>query len=133
MIFGRGGYLVPRADGTLLCGSTEEEVGYDRAVTLGGVASILEMATGLAPALRDAPVCDLWSSFRPATPDGLPLIGPLDIEGLFVASGHFRNGILLGPITGEIIRDQIVGPVPSGLEALSPTRFAGSEPGTIDA
>ena len=123
IVFGGGGYLVPRTDGTLLCGSTEEAVGFERAVTFQGMTSILQRATRIAPSLMNAPVTGYWSSFRPGTPDGLPIIGEMDTKGLYVASGHFRNGILLGPITAEIIAGQLAGETHESWTSLSPQRF----------
>jgi glycine oxidase len=96
----RGGYIVGRADGRVLCGSTMEEVGFEKAVTAGGLAHVLAVALELAPGLATAPVTETWSNFRPTTRDQLPLIGKSPaIEGLYLATGHFRNGILLSPIT----------------------------------
>jgi len=123
IVFGAGGYVVTRPDGRALCGSTMEDVGFDRAVTMGGLESILRTAIALAPSLRQAPVMSHWSSFRPATADGEPLIGRLPPEGLFVASGHFRNGILLAPATADLIAQAIAGKVGSELTAYDPQRF----------
>lgn len=124
VVFGDGGYVVTRPDGRVLCGSTMERVGFERGITFGGMADVLGKALRIAPALRSAPVEEHWSSFRPGTPDGLPLVGESQIEGLFVASGHFRNGILLAPLTAQIIADAVSG---KGLsreaQALSPRRF----------
>ena len=123
IVFGAGGYLVPRPDGSLLCGSTEEAVGFERAVTFRGMSGILARATSLAPSLADAPITGYWSSFRPATPDGLPIIGEMQARGLFVASGHYRNGILLGPITAQIVSRLVLGDSDPTWDALSPRRF----------
>lgn len=104
----RAGYLVGRADGSILAGSTMELVGYDKRVTAGGLRHVLDVAIRLAPALADAPVTETWANFRPVTDDELPILGPTDIEGLLLATGHFRNGILLSPITADIITELVV-------------------------
>jgi glycine oxidase len=96
------GYLVPRADGRVLAGSTAERAGFDKSVTAGGLRTILEHALELAPALADVRVADAWAGLRPGTPDGLPIIGPGRTPGLFHAAGLFRNGILMGPLVGEL-------------------------------
>ncbi len=118
-----GGYIVGRADGRVLAGSTMELVGFDKRVTAAGLRHVLELAIGLAPALADAPVTETWANFRPVTEDGLPLIGRSAIDGLILATGHFRNGILLSPITGEIVRDVVIGKAPRwDVSAFSPAR-----------
>lgn len=125
VVFGAGGYVVTRPDGRVLCGSTMERVGFQRGITFGGMADVIQKATRIAPSLRDAPIEAHWSSFRPGTPDGLPLVGETGIEGLFVASGHYRNGILLAPLTAELIAEAMAGkPSSRQSEALSPRRFA---------
>lgn len=127
LVFGAGGYVVTRPDGRVLCGSTEERVGYRREVTLGGLRSIVDLATTLAPRLADAPLQDQWSSFRPGTADGLPLVGAAGPEGLWLASGHFRNGILLAPATAELIAHGVAGvALPDDVPAhlVDPRRFA---------
>lgn len=101
-VHGRG-YLVPRRDGTVLAGSTVEMAGFRKEVTVGGLAQILGMARSLVPALGDAPVTGTWSNFRPYTEDHLPVLGLTPVRGLVLATGHFRNGILLAPVTAEAI------------------------------
>ena len=124
IVFGAGGYIVTRPDGRVLCGSTMERVGFQRGITFGGMADVIGKATRIAPALREAAIDSHWSSFRPGTPDGLPLVGESRIEGLFMASGHYRNGILLAPLTAELIAAAMSG-APDSREALalSPKRF----------
>lgn len=119
------GYLVPRRDGRLLAGSTSEHAGFDKRVTMEGAESIKSMAIEIAPVLESATVVDSWAGFRPHSPDDLPVLGPAgDIEGLFYATGHYRNGILLAPITAGILADMIVGSNRSAwLEIFSPNRF----------
>src|SRR5207245_122930 len=93
-------YLVPRPSGELLIGATVERAGFQRAVTAEGIAGLLRAAIELAPSLRDLPIARTWCGFRPWAPDGLPILGPWPgIEGLWVSTAHFRNGILLAPIT----------------------------------
>lgn len=126
VIFGAGGYVVTRPDGRVLCGSTMERVGFERGITFGGMADVIDKATRIAPGLRGAPILEHWSSFRPGTADGLPMVGATRIEGLFLASGHYRNGILLAPLTAELIADAMAGkPLSREAEALSPRRFEG--------
>lgn len=110
VVFGPGGYLVPRADGRVIVGSTMELVGYHRDVTAKGVRDLLIAATAIAPGLEDASLSATWSSFRPFAPGGKPLIGRSRVRGLVLATGHHRNGILLAPVTGELVAEAIVLP-----------------------
>jgi len=103
LAFGLGVYLIPRNDGRLLVGSTLEFVGYQKAVTAAGLHRLLGAALRLVPALQGAEVTRSWSNFRPYTKDGLPLLGNAGIDRLIVASGHYRNGILLAPVTARIV------------------------------
>jgi glycine oxidase len=122
------GYIVPRADGRLICGSTAEpEAGFEKRVTPEGQRKILDAAVELVPALADATVIETWSGLRPDTPDHLPSLGPTDVEGLYMATGHYRNGILLSAITARLLREWIVegGAKSFAVEALSPMRFIG--------
>ena len=125
VIYSSRGYLVPRLDGRLLAGSTSERVGFDKRVTSEGVDSIKRNAFEIAPALRDLPVMDSWAGFRPRAMDDLPVLGASEeIEGLFYATGHYRNGILLAPVTAKIAADWIVdGARPSDFGIFSPNRF----------
>jgi glycine oxidase len=126
VIYSPRGYLVPRRDGRILSGSTTEHVGFDKAVTAAGVHSILSHALEIAPRISDLPLTSVWAGLRPRAPDSLPLLGPCEeIRGLTFATGHYRNGILLAPITGELIADAIVDNVVSpALSAFSPDRFS---------
>jgi len=112
VVFSDKGYVVPRADGRVLCGSTMEEVGFDRAVTAGGLRGVLALAIEICPRLAAAPVIDTWNNFRPASPDGWPVLGPARTQGLHYATGHTRNGILLCPITAEAVAAKIAGREP---------------------
>ncbi|HEX4538097.1 MAG TPA: glycine oxidase ThiO [Candidatus Acidoferrum sp.] len=100
-------YLVPRNDGRILAGATVEYVGFEKKVTAGGVQKIIAAALQLAPALADAQLEETWAGLRPDAPDHLPIIGPTDLDGLLIATGHFRSGILLAPITAQLIREWI--------------------------
>jgi glycine oxidase len=117
-------YLVPRRDGRIIAGSTLEDAGFVKQVTPQGVRQILDGALELAPALADAKIVEEWSGLRPGTPDLLPIIGPTDIAGLWLATGHYRNGILLAPATARIMREWIVtGKSNFNAESFSPLRF----------
>jgi glycine oxidase len=109
ILFARSGYVVPRGDGRVLCGSTLEFVGFRREVTAGGVQAILNSAIGLAPGLASAQVSTFWNSFRPYSSIDAPLMGPSPLPGLFLATGHHRNGILLAKVTGDTVADAILG------------------------
>ena len=108
VIFTERGYLVPRSDGRLLAGSTLEFVGFEKKVTAAGMRSVLDLALAAVPALADAPILESWAGFRPFTPDGMPLLGKSPIDGLFFATGHHRNGILLAPITARLVADAVL-------------------------
>ena len=101
------GYVVPRGDGRVLAGSTLELVGFKKEVTAGGLHAILATALGLAPGLASAPVSSFWSNFRPFTPAGAPLMGSSPLQGLFLATGHHRNGILLAKLTADAVADAV--------------------------
>jgi glycine oxidase len=125
VVFGPDCYLVPRADGRLLIGSTLEFVGFRREVTAGAVAKLLAAAIRLVPALADAELSASWSSFRPYTSDELPLLGPSTTEGLILMSGHYRNGILLAPISAQIVASCVLGEKPPlDLAPFSPNRIS---------
>jgi glycine oxidase len=102
-------YLVPRPDGRLVVGATSEEQGFDTAVTAGGVHELLREAYRLLPDVAEMELVDSMAGLRPATPDNLPLIGPGAVEGLILATGHYRNGILLAPLTADAIAALLAG------------------------
>jgi glycine oxidase len=124
-LFSLRGYLVPRRDGRLLAGSTMEEAGYNKVVTLAGLEKIARGAAAIAPALGAAPFRHAWAGLRPATRDLLPVLGfSPSVPNLLWAAGHFRSGILLSAITGEIIADLVKGRRPAiELGAFSAARF----------
>lgn len=124
VVYGNHGYIVPRGDSRLIVGSTMEEAGFDARVTVEGIAHILSIATAIAPATKHASIAATWIGFRPATPDGLPVIGRGSAEGIIVAGGLFRNGILLGPLVGEIAAALAMGADPGhDLTPFDPARF----------
>ncbi|HEX4458538.1 MAG TPA: FAD-dependent oxidoreductase, partial [Polyangia bacterium] len=98
-----GGYLVPRRDGRVLVGSTEERVGFTRVTTAEAGAALEARAARLCPPLATAARLDHWAGLRPASRDGLPYIGTTAVAGLHLATGHFRNGIILAPLTAAIV------------------------------
>jgi glycine oxidase len=101
-----------------------EDVGFEKAVTAGGLRHVLEVGIGIAPALARAPVVETWSNFRPASPDGEPILGPGTVPGLLYATGHTRNGILLCPITADAVAACVLGaPPPIDLSPFSPARL----------
>ncbi len=123
-------YIVPRGGGKFVAGSTIENVGFEKRVTPAGIRRILDAALEIAPGLADAEIVETWSGLRPDTPDHLPILGPTDTEGLWIATGHYRNGILLTPITAKLLADWITGtPTALDTEAFSPMRFANSTKG----
>jgi glycine oxidase len=117
-------YLVPRRGGSLLAGATVERVGYVKDVTASGLAGLLAAAIRLAPDLAHATFERAWAGLRPGTPDGLPILGATPLAGLFLAAGHFRNGVLLAPATAQRMADLLTGGEGRGLESFSISRFA---------
>ena len=121
----RNGYLVPRDDGRIVAGSTSEKAGFEKRVTAGGIRRILDNLLELAPSLADAEILETWSGLRPGTPDDLPILGPSEVEGLLIATGHYRNGILLAAVTAKLIREWITcGQTTFDAGRFSPLRFA---------
>jgi len=124
-------YLVPRPDGRLIVGATTEERGFDATVTAGGVHELLREAYRLLPDVAEMELVEAMAGLRPGTPDNLPLIGQAELEGLVLACGHYRNGILLAPITGEAVTALLSEePIPDALTAADPARltFVGDNP-----
>jgi glycine oxidase len=118
-------YLVPRSPRRVLMGTTAEYVGYEKAVTAEGLRSILEGAMRLFPGIKDFRLRRAWAGLRPDTADHLPILGRGEIENLVLATGHFRNGILLAPVTAQLISELVLGkPTSHPLDAYRPGRFA---------
>jgi len=125
IIYGRHMYLVPRPDGETLVGATVEDVGFRKEVTLEGLEELIQAGRHIAPGMMGQPVIRTWAGLRPGSPDGLPLVGPVaGLPGLILAVGHHRNGILLGPMTGVLVKQWLVDHVQSPyLDLLRPERF----------
>ena len=123
IVWRRDTYLVPKLDGSLVVGATSERVGFDRRVTAHGVATLLRAAEALVPEVGGARFLGAWAGLRPDTPDHLPLVGPWpETPGLVVAAGHYRNGVLLAPLTGQLVADGVRGKG-WGEPAFDPARF----------
>jgi len=121
----RGGYLVPRNDGRLIIGGTVEERGFDTRITAGGLLALIESAWRAVPTIEELPVVETWVGFRPGSRDDAPMLGPSGIDGLVIASGHHRNGILLTPVTAAVISTYILqNRLPEAARPFSPERFA---------
>ncbi|MEU3465348.1 glycine oxidase ThiO [Streptomyces sp. NPDC006733] len=123
----RGGhvYLVPRENGELVVGATSEELGWDTTVTAGGVYELLRDAHELVPGLTELPLVETLAGLRPGSPDNAPLLGRSALPGLLLATGHHRNGVLLTPVTGDVMAELLTtGSVPESARPFSPTRFA---------
>lgn len=125
VIYSSRGYIVPRLDRRLLAGTTTERAGFDKRVTAEGVRQIKAHALEIAPAIESLPLVDSWAGLRPRGPDDWPVMGACaEVSGLFYATGHYRNGILLAPLTGALVAEQILtGMAPPLLDAFSPDRF----------
>jgi glycine oxidase len=130
VLWAPGVYLVPRRDGRLIVGATVEEKGFDETITAGGLLTLLEAAWRAIPAVEELPVDEIWVGHRPGSRDDAPILGPGPLAGLFYATGHHRNGILLAPATADamarLILDDVVEPAikPFGLERFLPARAA---------
>ncbi|HKU75540.1 MAG TPA: glycine oxidase ThiO [Pyrinomonadaceae bacterium] len=126
VLYSPRGYLVPRQDGRLLAGSTSENAGFAKRITAGGINSILQNTLEISPAIATLPIVDTWAGLRPRPADGLPVLGACgEIDGVLYATGHYRNGILLAPLTAELITEAVVTGVTSPLLApFSPDRFS---------
>jgi glycine oxidase len=130
VLWAPGAYLVPRCDGRLIVGGTVEEKAFDNTITAGGMLTLLEAAWRAVPAVEELPIAEIWVGHRPGSRDDAPILGRGPLEGLFYATGHHRNGILLAPITADamarLILDDVVDPAirPFGLERFLPARAA---------
>ena len=117
-------YVVPRSDGRILIGATQEEAGFDRSLDPKAIATLHQEAARILPGLAPARVRESWCGFRPGTPDALPILGPTATPGYFVATGHFRNGFLLAPLTAQAMAAVIRGTEPvMDITRFSPSRF----------
>jgi glycine oxidase len=121
-------YIIPRDDGRILVGATVEDVGFRKGATPRGIAFLMTAAARVLPDLADLPLVETWAGFRPATPDHLPVLGPdPEVRGLIYATGHFRNGILLAPITAFAVAELIIhGRAGMDISAFDVARFATS-------
>ncbi|GGQ47209.1 glycine oxidase ThiO [Streptomyces flaveolus] len=117
-------YLVPRESGELVVGATSEEQGWDTTVTAGGVYELLRDAHELVPGITELPLTETRSGLRPGSPDNAPLLGPTGLEGLLLATGHYRNGVLLTPVTGDVMAHVLTtGELPEEGRPFTPRRF----------
>ncbi|MEU5703272.1 glycine oxidase ThiO [Streptomyces aurantiacus] len=117
-------YLVPRENGELVVGATSEELGWDTTVTAGGVYELLRDAHELVPGITELPLTETRAGLRPGSPDNAPLLGPSGLPGLLLATGHHRNGVLLTPVTGDVMAHVLTtGELPEEARPFSPRRF----------
>ena len=125
LVRGQEVYLVPTPGGGLIVGATVEELGFDRAVTAGAVYRLLRDAVEVVPAVTELELAETLARWRPGTPDNGPLLGPTELPGLLAATGHYRNGILLTPITADALAAWLTGDEPpAAAAAFTPHRFA---------
>ncbi|MFE9018280.1 glycine oxidase ThiO [Streptomyces sp. NPDC007808] len=118
-------YLVPRESGELVVGATSEELGWDTTVTAGGVYELLRDAHELVPGITELPLTETRAGLRPGSPDNAPLLGPTELTGLLLATGHYRNGVLLTPVTGDAMAHVLAtGELPEEARAFTPRRFS---------
>ncbi|MEU9475063.1 glycine oxidase ThiO [Streptomyces sp. NPDC048191] len=117
-------YLVPRENGELVVGATSEELGWDTTVTAGGVYELLRDAHELVPGITELPLTETRAGLRPGSPDNAPLLGPSGLDGLLLATGHYRNGVLLTPVTGDVMARLLAdGELPDEARPFTPRRF----------
>ncbi|MET7987609.1 glycine oxidase ThiO [Streptomyces sp. NPDC005281] len=117
-------YLVPRENGELVVGATSEELGWDTTVTAGGVYELLRDAHELVPGITELPLVETRAGLRPGSPDNAPMLGPSALDGLLLATGHFRNGVLLTPVTGDVMAHVLTtGELPAEARPFTPLRF----------
>jgi glycine oxidase len=117
-------YLIPRSDGRIIVGTTVEEAGFDKRTSVSTIQHLHRAAVALVPELRNAKILEDWAGLRPGTPDALPILGATATPGYYVATGHFRDGILLAPITAKVMADVIDGIEPQyDVKPFSPARF----------
>jgi glycine oxidase len=117
-------YLIPRSDGRIIVGTTVEEAGFNKRTDVAAIQHLHRAAVALVPELRNAKLLEDWAGLRPGTPDALPILGATATPGYYVATGHFRDGILLAPITARVMAQVIEGQNPNhDLTVFSPARF----------
>ncbi|MFI0484630.1 glycine oxidase ThiO [Actinomadura sp. 9N215] len=125
MVKGSSVYLVPRLDGEIVVGATQEELGFDTRVTAGGLWELLRDARELLPGVTELEFAEVSAGLRPGSPDNAPVMGPSALPGLVIGTGHFRNGILLTPVSADILSATLLDdPVPDVAEPFSPGRFS---------
>ena len=125
VVRGSNVYLVPRESGELVVGATSEELGWDTTVTAGGVYELLRDAHELVPGITELPLTETRAGLRPGSPDNAPLLGPTELDGLLLATGHYRNGVLLTPVTGDAMAHLLTtGELPEEARAFTPKRFS---------
>ena len=125
VLWAPGVYMVPRRDGRLICGATVEEKGFDTALTAGGLLTLLEAAWRAVPAIEELAIDEMWVGHRPGSRDDAPILGPASLDGLVYATGHHRNGILLAPVTADMIAQFVLdGNVSPAIRPFSIERFA---------
>jgi glycine oxidase len=124
LVRGSSVYLVPRADGEIVVGATQEEMGFDTTVTAGGLWELLRDARELLPGVTELEFTEVSAGLRPGSPDNAPVLGATALPGLSLATGHFRNGVLLTPVTGDVMAEMLAtGSVPEVARPFSPGRF----------
>ena len=129
LVKGSSVYLVPRTDGEIVVGATQEELGYDTTVTAGGVWELLRDARELIPGITELEFAEVCAGLRPGSPDNAPILGPAALPGLFLATGHFRNGVLLTPVTADVMAEALAtGQVPGIAAAITPDRYTKEVP-----
>ncbi|MFI8290913.1 glycine oxidase ThiO [Streptomyces sp. NPDC085614] len=122
-------YLVPRESGELVVGATSEELGWDTTVTAGGVYELLRDAHELVPGITELPLTETRAGLRPGSPDNAPMLGPSALPGLHLATGHYRNGVLLTPVTGDVMAEVLAtGTLPDEARPFTPRRFSPAPP-----
>jgi glycine oxidase len=125
LVRGSSVYLVPRADGEIVLGATQEELGFDTRVTAGGLWELLRDARELLPGITELEFAEVTAGLRPGSPDNAPVMGPTALPGLYAGTGHFRNGVLLAPVSADILSAMLLdGPVPEVAGPFSPARFS---------
>jgi glycine oxidase len=117
-------YLIPRSDGRMVIGATAEEAGFDKRTVPEAIQKLRQAAIDLVPRMAEARILEAWAGLRPGTPDGLPILGATPTPGYFVATGHFRDGILLTPVTARVMAQVMTGQMPAlDLSAFAAARF----------